>query len=82
MDRPARSDEGVDMHTVLDIDAWARDVAAAESIAIRQAVRDAMTSGASGLAALSVVRRRLARLTDEQRAMVVAGIGLEREPQA
>jgi hypothetical protein len=70
------------MHTVLDIDAWARDVAAAESIAIRQAVRDAMTSGASGLAALSVVRRRLARLTDEQRAMVVAGIGLEREAQS
>ena len=70
------------MHTVLDIDAWARDVAAAESIAIRQAVRDAMTSGACGLAALSVVRRRLARLTDEQRAMVVAGISLEREVQS
>lgn len=70
------------MHQVLDIDAWAREVAAAESAAVRQAVRDALTSGASSLAALSVVRRRLARLTEEQRAMVIAGIGLEREPQA
>lgn len=67
------------MHQVLDIDAWAREVAVAESVAVRQAVRDAMESGASSLAALSVVRRRLARLTEEQRAMVVAGIGLEPE---
>ena len=67
------------MHTVLDIDAWAREVAAAESIAIREAVREAMTSNATGLAALSVVRRRLARLTPEQRAMVVDGIGLTPE---
>ena len=31
------------MHQVLDIDVWAREVAAAESVAVRQAVRDAMT---------------------------------------
>lgn len=79
---PPDRDEGVAMHQVLDIDVWAREVAAAESVAVRQAVRDAMTSGAGSLAALSVVRRRLARLTEEQRAMVVAGIGLEHEVQS
>lgn len=82
MERPPERMKGSHMHEVLDIDAWAREVAVAESVAVRQAVRDAMTSGASSLAALSVVRRRLARLTEEQRAMVVAGIGLEKETQA
>jgi hypothetical protein len=64
------------MHTVLDIDAWAREVAVAESVAVRDAVRDAMTSGAGGASALDEVRRRLARLTPQQREMVVDGIGL------
>ncbi len=68
------------MHTVLDIDAWAREVAAAESLAVREAVRDALESGAGGASALAEVRRRLARLTPEQRAMVVDGIGLSPEP--
>lgn len=67
------------MHTVLDIDAWAREVAAAESVAVRAAVREAMTSGAGGYSALHEVRRRLARLTPEQRALVVDGIGLAPE---
>ena len=69
------------MHTVLDIDAWAREVAVAESVAVRAAVREAMESGAGGASALAEVRRRLARLTPEQRAMVVDGIGLSPEPR-
>lgn len=64
------------MHTVLDIDAWSREIASAEAIAIRAAVRDAMTSGAGGMSALHEVRCRLARLTQEQRAMVADGTGL------
>ena len=71
------------MHTVLDIDAWAREMAAAE-VDRRPpgGPRRHDLRAPSGLAALSVVRRRLARLTDEQRAMVVAGIGLSPEPTA
>lgn len=67
------------MDTVLDIDGWAREVAASESVSIRAAVREAMTWGAGGSTALDEVRRRLARLTQEQRAMVVDGIGLQPE---
>lgn len=67
------------MHTVLDIDGWAREIARSESLSIRAAVRAAMTSGAGGATALAEVRRRLARLTQEQRAMVVDGIGLQPE---
>ena len=68
------------MHTVLDIDAWAREVAFTEAAAVRAAVRDAISSGAGGASALDEVRRRLARLASEQRDMVVDGIGLHREP--
>lgn len=64
------------MHTVLDIDAWERDVARSEAVAIRLAVREAMSSGARGPSALSAVRRRLERLTPAQREMVVEGIGV------
>lgn len=64
------------MHTVLDIDAWAREVALAEALAVRAAVRDAMASGTGGVSALAEVRRRLDRLTPAQREMVVDGIGL------
>jgi hypothetical protein len=64
------------MHTVLDIDAWSREIATAEAIAIRGSVRDAITSGAGGMSALYEVRRRLGRLTQEQRAMVADGTGL------
>ena len=67
------------MHTVLDIDVWSREIAAEESVAVRAAVRDAMTSGAGGASALDEVRRRLARLTQEQRELVVEGIGLQPE---
>ena len=68
------------MHTVLDIDAWGREVAAAESVAIRAAVREALESGAGGASALAEVHRRLARLTPAQRALVVDGVGLSPEP--
>lgn len=64
------------MHTVLDIDAWARQVALVEAANVRAAVRDAMSSGVGGRSALDEVRRRLARLTPEQREMVVDGIGV------
>jgi hypothetical protein len=64
------------MDTVLDIDAWSRAIARAEAIAIRAEVREAITSGAGGMSALDEVRRRLARLTQEQRAMVANGTGL------
>lgn len=64
------------MDTVLDIDAWSREIASAEAIAIRAEVRNAITSGAGGMSALDEVRRRLARLTLEQRAMVANGTGL------
>ena len=69
------------MHTVLDIDTWAREVAEAESVAIRSAVREALESGAGGASALAEVRRRLARLTPAQRALVVDGSGLTPERQ-
>ena len=75
MDRPLARTKGWEMHTVLDIDAWAREVAVSEAVAVRAAVRDAMTSGAGGASALDEVHRRLARLTPEQREMVVDGIG-------
>jgi hypothetical protein len=67
------------MHTVLDIGSWEREVAAAESVAVRAAVREALESGAGGASALAEVRRRLARLTPAQRALVVDGVGLAPE---
>lgn len=64
------------MHTVLDIGAWEREVAEAEAVAVRLAVREALDSGQGGASALAEVRRRLARLTDAQREMVITGVGL------
>lgn len=63
------------MITAVDIDTWARDVARTEAATIRDAVRDAVVAGASGSCALAAVRRRLARLTPDQREVVVAAIG-------
>lgn len=60
----------------LDIDAWAAEVAAAEAVQTRAAVREALLAGGGISAALDAVRRRLARLTPEQREAVVSGIGL------
>jgi hypothetical protein len=58
-----------------DIDAWAREVALAEAASIRDEVRAAVVAGGSGSRTLATVRRRLARLTPEQREIVVAAIG-------
>jgi hypothetical protein len=60
----------------LDIDAWGRQLAADEAVAIRVAVREALLAGAGAYGALDVVRRRLGRLTAEQREVVVATIGV------
>jgi hypothetical protein len=51
-------------------------VAADEAVAIRVAVREALLAGAGAYGALDVVRRRLGRLTAEQREVVVATIGV------
>jgi hypothetical protein len=59
-----------------DIEAWGRQVAAHEAVAIRVAVREALLDGAGAYGALDVVRRRLGRLTAEQREVVVATIGV------
>lgn len=58
----------------LDIDAWAAQVAATEAAQTRAAVREALLTGGGVCGALDVVRRRLARLTPEQREAVVSGI--------
>ncbi len=60
----------------LDIDAWAAEVAAAEAVQTRAAVREALLAGGGIPAALDAVCRRLARLTLEQREAVVTGIGV------
>lgn len=61
---------------VLDIDAWATEVAAAEAVALREAVREVIMAGGGLAGALDEVRRRLSRLTPEQRETVVDVIGL------
>ena len=63
------------MFTAVDIDVWAQDVARTEAACIRDAVRDAVVGGAGGSRALAQVRRRLERLTPDQRELVVASIG-------
>jgi len=62
------------MHTVLDIDVWARDVAVAEAAALREAVRDSLIDGAGLAEALALVRRRMSSLTPQQREIVVGAI--------
>ena len=68
--------------TEIAIDSWARDVAVGEALRVRSAVREAMLSGSGSAAALHEVRRRLARLTPEQHALVVAAIVEANEPAA
>lgn len=63
---------------VLDIDAWATEVATSEAEALREAVREAITAGGGLAGALDEVRRRLSRLTPAQRETVVDAIGLAR----
>lgn len=62
------------MHTVLDIDVWASEVAVAEAAALRDAVRDALVDGAGLTEALALVRRRMRSLTPQQREIVVGSI--------
>ena len=62
------------MHSVLDIDDWASEVAVAEAAALRDAVRDALIDGAGLTEALALVRRRMRSLTPEQREIVVGSI--------
>lgn len=62
------------MHTVLDIDDWARRVAEGEAALLRDDVARILRSGAGLPVALQSVRRRLRRLTPEQRDMVIAAI--------
>lgn len=62
------------MHTVLDIDSWARDVAESEAAALREAVRASLLAGAGLTATLELVRGRMRSLTADQRAMVVDAI--------
>jgi hypothetical protein len=64
------------MIEVLDIDAWAAEVAEREADELRLAVRDVILSGGGVSGALDEVRRRLARLTPGQRETVVEAIGL------
>lgn len=64
------------MIDVLDIDAWADQVAAAEAAALREAVREIVVGGGGVAGALDEVRRRLSRLTPAQREAVVDTIGL------
>lgn len=61
---------------ILDIDAWAVELAEAEAQALRLAVRDAVLAGGGIAGALDEVRRRLARLTPEQRETVIGAIGV------
>jgi hypothetical protein len=61
---------------ILDIDAWAAEVAESEAQALRLAVRDVVLAGGGITGALDEVRRRLARLTPEQRETVVGAIGV------
>lgn len=61
---------------VLDIDAWATEVATSEALAMRRAVREIVMAGGGLAGALDEVRRRLGRLTPEQRETVVTAIGL------
>lgn len=63
------------MINVLDIDAWAAEVAESEAGALRLAVRDEMLRGGGLAGALDEVRRRLARLTPAQRETLVGAIG-------
>ena len=74
MDRPAQQTGGVPMHTVLDIDVWAHEVAVAEAVALRDAVRDSLVDGAGLVEALALVRRRMRTLTPQQREIVVGSI--------
>lgn len=62
------------MHTVLDIDVWAREVAVAEAAALRDAVRGSLIDGAGLTEALALVRRRMRTLTPQQREIVVGSI--------
>jgi hypothetical protein len=64
------------MIEVLDIDAWAAEVAERAADELRLAVRDVILSGGGVSGALDEVRRRLARLTPGQRETVVEAIGL------
>jgi hypothetical protein len=64
------------MIEVLDIDAWAAEVAERAADELRLAVRDVILSGGGVSGALDEVRRRLARLTPGQRETVVDAIGL------
>ena len=64
------------MHTVLDIDAWARQVAETEAAALRDAVRNALASGAGLTVTLALVRSRMRSLTTDQREMLVQSIDL------
>ena len=62
------------MHTVVDIDVWAREVAVAEAATLRDAVRDSLVDGAGLFQALALVRRRMRTLTPQQREIVVGSI--------
>lgn len=62
------------MHTVLDIDVWAAEVAVTEAAALRDSVRDALVDGAGLTEALALVRRRMRTLTPQQREIVVGAI--------
>jgi hypothetical protein len=68
------------MHTVLDIDSWAREVAEAEAVALRDAVRESLKSGAGLTVTLAMIRRRMSSLTAAQREVVVEAI--DRAPSA
>jgi hypothetical protein len=61
---------------VLDIDAWAAELATSEAAEMREAVRAIVLAGGGLAGALDEVRRRLRRLTPAQRETVVSAIGL------
>ena len=63
-----------------DIEAWERQTAEAEALEIRETVRIALCSGPGSPAALTELRRRMARLTTVQREIVIDALSAHEEP--